>query len=217
MNVETLNQRWRNHSSLLLYNERKYPESELNISLHGESRQKVLLWVSVLLLLTLNLLTSTIVAPPSNARKWQMGFNLAFKGLNTVVTTSDVAQNLGMTGWVRCTQHYCILLGDWYTEQLQVVYGRIVKCLVQGVICNMWVDKVLPKMRGGLSTVCIFFQSCVSTCPVVQVVMFAIICIYFHTPSPGAGSSWNCNNWVWSRRIRFLLLQQFLEHSGFIL
>jgi hypothetical protein len=32
--------------------------------------------------LTLNLLTSTIVAPPSNASKWQMGFNLAFKGLN---------------------------------------------------------------------------------------------------------------------------------------
>ena len=32
-------------------------------------------------LLTLNLLTSTIVAPSSNANKWQMGFNSAFKGL----------------------------------------------------------------------------------------------------------------------------------------
>ena len=32
-------------------------------------------------LLTLNLLTTTIVAPPSNASKWQMGFNSAFKGL----------------------------------------------------------------------------------------------------------------------------------------
>jgi len=31
--------------------------------------------------LALNLLTTTIVAPPSNASKWQMGFNLAFKGL----------------------------------------------------------------------------------------------------------------------------------------
>jgi len=30
-------------------------------------------------LLTLNLLTATIVAPPSNASKWQMGFNSAFK------------------------------------------------------------------------------------------------------------------------------------------
>jgi len=32
--------------------------------------------------LTLNLLTTTIVAPPSTASKWQMGFNSAFKGLN---------------------------------------------------------------------------------------------------------------------------------------
>ena len=37
--------------------------------------------------LTLNLLTTTIVAPPSNASKWQMGFNSAFKGLNIVVTS----------------------------------------------------------------------------------------------------------------------------------
>jgi len=34
-------------------------------------------------LLTLNLLTTTIVAPPSNASKWQTGFNSVFKGLNT--------------------------------------------------------------------------------------------------------------------------------------
>jgi hypothetical protein len=32
-------------------------------------------------ILTLNLLTTTIVAPPSNASKWQIGFNSAFKGL----------------------------------------------------------------------------------------------------------------------------------------
>jgi hypothetical protein len=31
--------------------------------------------------LTLNLLMSTIVAPPCSANKWQMGFNSAFKGL----------------------------------------------------------------------------------------------------------------------------------------
>jgi hypothetical protein len=37
----------------------------------------------VLLNLTRNLPTSTIVAPPSNASKWQMGFNSAFKGLIT--------------------------------------------------------------------------------------------------------------------------------------
>jgi hypothetical protein len=34
--------------------------------------------------LTLNLLTTTIVAPPSNASKWQMGFSSAFKGLNPI-------------------------------------------------------------------------------------------------------------------------------------
>jgi len=31
--------------------------------------------------LTLNLLTTTVVVPPSNASKWQMGFNSPFKGL----------------------------------------------------------------------------------------------------------------------------------------
>ena len=35
----------------------------------------------VLVILTLNLLTTTIVAPPSNVSKWQMRFNSAFKGL----------------------------------------------------------------------------------------------------------------------------------------
>ena len=40
---------------------------------------EVALWVPGRL--TLNLLTTTIVAPPSNASKLQMGFNSAFKGL----------------------------------------------------------------------------------------------------------------------------------------
>jgi predicted amidophosphoribosyltransferase len=30
-------------------------------------------------------LTTTIVAPPSNASKWQMGFNSVFKGLTTTI------------------------------------------------------------------------------------------------------------------------------------
>ena len=34
--------------------------------------------------LTLNLLTTSIVAPPSNASKWQIGFNSAFKGLKHI-------------------------------------------------------------------------------------------------------------------------------------
>ena len=46
-----------------------------------------LLTISVILfdtfaILTLNLLTTTIFAPPNNASKWQMGFNSAFKELN---------------------------------------------------------------------------------------------------------------------------------------
>ena len=38
-----------------------------------------------LLSLTLNLLTTTVVAPPNNASKWQMGFNSAFKGLISIL------------------------------------------------------------------------------------------------------------------------------------
>ena len=34
------------------------------------------------MILTLNLPTTTIVAPPSNASKWQIGFNSAFKELS---------------------------------------------------------------------------------------------------------------------------------------
>ena len=46
--------------------------------------------------LTLNLLRTTIVAPPSNASKWHMGFNSAFKGLIVFYSTTlsiVVAQN----------------------------------------------------------------------------------------------------------------------------
>ena len=41
-------------------------------------------------MLTLKLLTTTIVALPSNASKWQMGFNSAFKGMRVV--SSDVVR-----------------------------------------------------------------------------------------------------------------------------
>jgi hypothetical protein len=55
--------------------------------------------------LTLNLLTTTIVAPPSNASNWQMGFNSAFKGL-TVTTVLYIGQfktrnSLNVQGHVR--------------------------------------------------------------------------------------------------------------------
>jgi hypothetical protein len=42
-------------------------------------RKRKFRWIGHIL--TLNLLTTTTVAPPSNASKWQMGFNSAFKGL----------------------------------------------------------------------------------------------------------------------------------------
>ena len=42
--------------------------------------------------LTLNLLTTTIVAPHSNAIKWQMGFNSAFKGLSTGVLDKSLTR-----------------------------------------------------------------------------------------------------------------------------
>jgi hypothetical protein len=44
--------------------------------------------------LTLNLLKTTIVAPPSNASKWQMEFNSAFKGLKSTWMTLSPPQNL---------------------------------------------------------------------------------------------------------------------------
>ena len=40
--------------------------------------------------LTLNLLTTTIVAPPSNVSEWQMGFNSVFKGLSYYEDTEDM-------------------------------------------------------------------------------------------------------------------------------
>jgi hypothetical protein len=46
--------------------------------------------------LTLNLLTTTIVALPSNASKWQMGFNSAFKGLNYRLSKYSIYLNTNL-------------------------------------------------------------------------------------------------------------------------
>ena len=45
-------------------------------------------------ILTLNLLTTTIVAPPSNASKWQMGFNSAFKGKHEKPTNTLIIHSV---------------------------------------------------------------------------------------------------------------------------
>ena len=45
-------------------------------------------------ILTLNLLTTTIVAPPSNASIWQMGFNSAFKGMHEKPTNTPIIHSV---------------------------------------------------------------------------------------------------------------------------
>jgi len=47
--------------------------------------------------LTLNLLTTTIVALPSNASKWLMGFNSAFKGLILITGLCAFQINMSFT------------------------------------------------------------------------------------------------------------------------
>jgi hypothetical protein len=59
--------------------------------------------------LTLNLLTTTIVAPPSNASKWQMGFNLAFKGLILLHVTSCKLWHNSLKKWP-----LCITMHNWW-------------------------------------------------------------------------------------------------------
>jgi len=44
--------------------------------------------------LTLNLLTTTIVVPPSNASKWHMGFNSAFKGLSFLIMMTVMSKHV---------------------------------------------------------------------------------------------------------------------------
>ena len=71
--------------------------------------------------LTLNLLTTTIVAPPSNASKWQMGFNLAFKWLNdtgAITTWESCWQQTGSKGGVAFSDMSFILI---FTETSHLV------------------------------------------------------------------------------------------------
>ena len=44
--------------------------------------------------LTFNLLMTTIVAPLSNASKWQMGFNSAFKGMHEKPTNTPIIHSV---------------------------------------------------------------------------------------------------------------------------
>ena len=64
--------------------------SNMLILKHLKALQHVLIIIVIIFrelvgsLLTLNLLTTTIVAPRSNASKWQTGFNSAFKGFKSL-------------------------------------------------------------------------------------------------------------------------------------
>jgi hypothetical protein len=52
------------------------------------------------IILSLILLTTTIVAPPSNATKWQMGFNSVFKGLRWIFRNLEGVVGIGWS-WLR--------------------------------------------------------------------------------------------------------------------
>ena len=62
-------------------------------------------------ILTLNLLTTTIVAPPSNASKWQMGFNSAFKGLKRIIYKNIGANLFDMAR----NRNHCVALVNMET------------------------------------------------------------------------------------------------------
>jgi hypothetical protein len=58
-----------------------YVETYTSLFSRWHNRYSYYKYIIFSLNLTLNLLMTTIVAPPSNASKCQMGFNSAFKGL----------------------------------------------------------------------------------------------------------------------------------------
>ena len=60
--------------------------------------------------LTLKLPKTTIVAPPSNASKWQMGFNSAFKGLKLVLKNILYYD-------ARSEKHQILFIYLWFTSR----------------------------------------------------------------------------------------------------
>ena len=81
--------------------------------------------------LTLNLLTTTIVAPPSNASKWKMGFNSAFKGLSLVFNNHALmlacawcdTQKLKLWFWKVCVSQRRF-------DQRRIAYRTVVPYLI---------------------------------------------------------------------------------------
>ena len=88
--------------------------------------------------LTLNLLTSTIVAPPSNANKWQIGFNSAFKGLIILnfIQCQHFIISFTCTSMLQCHVFYyfcsCVSLANF----LSLLYILFCSCHVSYHICS---------------------------------------------------------------------------------
>jgi len=70
--------------------------------------------------LTLNLLTTTIVAHPSNASKWQMGFNSAFKGLRVHYLLTYLFTYL-LTPWSKVLLQK--LAGSAASQEIRRIFG----------------------------------------------------------------------------------------------
>jgi hypothetical protein len=66
-------------------------------------------FLSLIFSLTLILLTWTIWRAPTNARKWRMGFNSAFKGLNNTLTSLGRAMSQGDSQRSLSTKDWFIL------------------------------------------------------------------------------------------------------------
>ena len=62
--------------------------------------------IELVSILTLNLLTTTIVAPSSNASKWQMGINSVFKGLMYLYDIYTLVQTVKYLGSQYVIQHF---------------------------------------------------------------------------------------------------------------
>jgi hypothetical protein len=111
---------WALHVAALMSNmyREKYTHTSLQIKI---ADYKVRTFCSQL---TLNLLTTTIVAPPSKASKWQVGFNSAFKGLIVVPTTQFISSFSHITlregtEKSRYKSNYSICVGENLREKLR--------------------------------------------------------------------------------------------------
>ena len=114
--------------------------------------------------LTLNLLTTTIVAPPHNASKWQMGFNSAFKGLKPPFL------NVILSFWERKKWHgtkYGEVEGGWWNDSQFVLNQKFRQR--QGTVCMfiVMVEKPITQTHFQVHFCCTFSCSfCKQSVPV---------------------------------------------------